>query len=107
MLLDNDFKVKIIKLYKGKLSKAFNLWRVNRSAMVIEMQTMQFEDIQGQNAEVEAMVRENDVKIKAADRSCKNNGAKHIKKLVTAAYQRNMKAYLNRWRSKNSHVNTQ
>jgi len=34
-------------------------------------------------------------------------GAKHIKKLVTAAYQRNMKAYLDRWRKKNGNMNTQ
>ena len=34
-------------------------------------------------------------------------GAKHIKKLVTAAYQRNMKAYLDRWRKKNDKSTTQ
>jgi len=44
--LDSDFKVKLIKLYRAKLSRAFNVWRVNRSAMVIEMQTLEFEEIQ-------------------------------------------------------------
>ena len=34
-------------------------------------------------------------------------GAKHIKKLVTAAYDRHMKAYLDRWRKKNGSMNTQ
>ena len=34
-------------------------------------------------------------------------GAKHIKKLVTAAYQRNMKHYLDRWRAKNGKSNQQ
>ena len=34
-------------------------------------------------------------------------GAKHINKLVIAAYHRNMKAYLDKWRKKNVHSNTQ
>jgi len=35
--MDKDFKIRLIKLYRSKLEKAFNLWRVNRSAMVIEI----------------------------------------------------------------------
>ena len=54
--------------------------------MTIEMQTMEFEDLQAANQEIEALCKENDLKIKAADRSSKGMGAKHIKKLVTAAY---------------------
>ena len=57
--------------------------------------------MQAQNQEAEALCKENDIKIKAADRSSRGMGAKHIKKLVTAAYQRNMKSYLDRWRKKN------
>ena len=63
---------------------------------------MEFQDLQAQNQEIESMCKENEVKIKAADRSSRGMGAKHIKKLVTAAYQRNMKAYLDRWRKKNN-----
>ena len=48
--VDNNFKIRLVKLYRDKLSKAFNLWKVNRAASVIEMQTMEFEDIQTQNA---------------------------------------------------------
>ena len=43
--VNQKFKMRLIKLYRSKLEKAFNLWRVNRSTMVIDMQTMQFEDI--------------------------------------------------------------
>ena len=102
--LDNDFKVRLIKLYRQKLAQAFNLWRVNRSAMVIEMQTIEFEDIQATNRKIEEVCREADAQIKQVDRSSRGIGAKHIKKLVTAAYQRNMKAYLDRWRKKNSQM---
>ena len=35
--MDKDFKIRLIKLYRCKLEKAFNQWRVNRSAMVIEI----------------------------------------------------------------------
>lgn len=35
--LDKDFKIKLIRLFRANLSIAFNRWRVNRSAMVIEM----------------------------------------------------------------------
>ena len=48
--VDNNFKIRLVKLYRDKLSKAFNLWKVNRAASIIEMQTMEFEDIQTQNA---------------------------------------------------------
>ena len=102
--LDNDFKIHLIKLYRQKLAQAFNLWRVNRSAMVIEMQTIEFEDIQATNRKIEEVCRETDAQIKQADRSSRGIGAKHIKKLVTAAYQRHMKAYLDRWRRKNSQM---
>ena len=57
--------------------------------------------------QIEQACRETEVKIQAADRSSKSMGAKHIKKLVTQAFQRNMKAYLDRWRNKNSSINTQ
>lgn len=48
------------------------------------------------------MCRQNEIKVQEAVRSSKNTAARHIRKLVTAAYQRNVKAYLDRWRSKNS-----
>ena len=50
------------------------------------MQTMEFEDIQNQNMMIEEESRKTELKIKAADRSSKNTGAKHIRKLVTDAY---------------------
>ena len=75
-----------MKLYRSKLSKAFNLWRVNRASLVIEMETMQMEDIQSSNAEIEETCRKREVEIKAADRSSKNMGAKHLKKLVSGAF---------------------
>jgi len=85
-VLNGEFKMRLIKLFRGKLEKAFNLWRVNRSAMVIDMQVMEFEGFQSKNQEIEVAVRENAAKIKAADRSCKSMGAKHIRKLVLGAY---------------------
>ena len=100
--INQTFKIKLIKLYRDKLAKAMNLWKVNKQALTIDMQTMEFQDLQAQNQEIESMCKENEVKIKAADRSSRGMGAKHIKKLVTAAYQRNMKAYLDRWRQKNN-----
>ena len=30
VLMDQKFKIKLIKLYRGKLEKAFNLWKVNK-----------------------------------------------------------------------------
>ena len=54
--------------------------------MVIDMQVMEFEGFQSKNQEIEVAVRENAAKIKAADRSCKSMGAKHIRKLVLGAY---------------------
>ena len=35
--MDQKFKIKLIKLYRGKLEKAFNLWKENKQAMVIDM----------------------------------------------------------------------
>ena len=64
---------------------------------------MQFEDIQASNVEIETACREKEEKIKAADRSSKGMGAKHIKKLVEKAFNAHMKAYLDRWRNKNNY----
>ena len=36
--LNANLKIRLIKLYRRRLEQAFNLWRVNRSAMIIEMQ---------------------------------------------------------------------
>ena len=47
---------------------------------------MQMEDIQSSNAEIEETCRKREVEIKAADRSSKNMGAKHLKKLVSGAF---------------------
>ena len=68
---------------------------------------MQFEDIQASNVEIETACREKEEKIKAADRSSKGMGAKHIKKLVEKAFNAHMKAYLDRWRNKNESSNAQ
>ena len=38
--------------------------------------------------------------------SSRNMGAKHIKKLVTAAFLRNVKSYFDKWRKKNTQSNT-
>ena len=46
IMMNKNFKIRLVKLYRSKLEKCFNLWRVNRSAMVIEMQTMEFEETQ-------------------------------------------------------------
>lgn len=35
--LDGSFKIHLIKLYRGKLSKAFNKWRVNRAVVAMEL----------------------------------------------------------------------
>ena len=43
---NGDFKQRLIKLYRSKIEKAFNLWRVNRAAMIIDMKVMEFEGIQ-------------------------------------------------------------
>lgn len=84
--VDNNFKIRLVKLYRDKLSKAFNLWKVNRAASVIEMQTMEFEDIQTQNAQIEEACRQTEVKIKELDRCSRNQGAKHLRKLVIGAF---------------------
>ena len=105
--VDNNFKIRLVKLYRDKLSKAFNLWKVNRAASVIEMQTMEFEDIQTQNAQIEEACRQTEVKIKELDRCSRNQGAKHLRKLVIGAFQKHMKMYLDRWRKANTHKNTQ
>lgn len=68
---------------------------------------MQFEDIQASNSAIETACREREEKIKAADRSSKGMGAKHIKKLVEKAFNAHMKAYFNRWRNKNENCNVQ
>jgi len=44
--MNQSFKIKLIKLYRDKLAKAFNLWKMNKQSMTIEMQTMDFEDLQ-------------------------------------------------------------
>ena len=74
--------------------------------MVIDMQTMEFEDFQNSNQEIEKVNREREIKIKQVDMSSRNMGAKHIKKLVTAAFLRNVKAYFDKWRKKNTQSNT-
>ena len=59
--MDRNFKIKLIKLFRGKLQAAFDVWRNNRSAKVIEMQTMQFEDFQAQNAVIEEVSRKTEL----------------------------------------------
>ena len=71
------------------------------------MQTMEFEDIQGQNAAIEEACRQNEAKIKEADRSCKNQGAKHLRKLVTNALMQHTKTYFDRWRKAKDYKNSQ
>lgn len=34
---NGNFKLRLLKLYRGKLAKALNLWRMNRDADVIEL----------------------------------------------------------------------
>ena len=43
MKLNNDFKVKLVKLFRGKLQQAFNLWKKGRShkAIVMQMEVME------------------------------------------------------------------
>ena len=40
--INQTFKIKLIKLYRDKLAKAMNLWKVNKQALTIDMQTMEF-----------------------------------------------------------------
>ena len=35
--INQTFKIKLIKLYRDKLAKAFNLWKVNKQAQTIDM----------------------------------------------------------------------
>lgn len=74
---------------------------MNRSASIIEMTTMEFEQMNQINGKIETACRRNEAKIQAADRSSKNMGARHLRKLVQQAFQANMKAYFDRWRAKN------
>lgn len=60
--IDGSFKVKLIKLYRQKLQKCFDLWRIKRSNLVIEMQAMECEEIQAQNHEIEVACRERELK---------------------------------------------
>lgn len=41
--MNKDFKVKLIKLFRGKLEQAFNLWKKGRShkAIVMQMEVME------------------------------------------------------------------
>lgn len=43
---NQTFRIKLIKLYHDKLAKAFHLWKLNKQANTIEMQTMEFTDLQ-------------------------------------------------------------
>ena len=44
--------MRLVKLFRGKLAAAFNLWRVNRAAAAIEMECVKYEDLQSSNAEI-------------------------------------------------------
>lgn len=67
---------------------------------------MEFESIQGQNMQIEEACRKEEVKIQAADRSSKNLGAKHLKKLVCGAFLQHIKQFFDRWRKKNVKMRT-
>ena len=65
--LDQNFKMRLVKLFRGKLAAAFNLWRVNRAAAAIEMECVKYEDLQSSNAEIQELSYETTRKIQAAD----------------------------------------
>ena len=78
--------MKLIRLYRGKLEKAFALWKKGRSHKAITMQMEVMEEFQSNNIEMETENRKIAQKIRQKDESMKSVSSKHVKKLMTQAF---------------------
>lgn len=88
----------LIKVYKGKIKRAFNLWCVGRDGVIISKQkkeisvlTEETGCINDENRQLNGVIQDNKFKIKSA-------ATKHLRKLVVESLYRNIKHYLRRWK---------
>ena len=95
--LNHDFKVKLVKLFRGKLAQAFDLWKKGRSHKAIVMQMEVMEEFQANNIEMETEDRKIAQKIKVKDESMRAVSSKHIKKLMAHAFQRHLRHHFLKW----------
>ena len=103
VVINTSLRLRIVKLHRDSLQKAFNLWREGRSWAVIMEQQQGIIEMQAGNFQLQEESRSIERAINEKDQSTKSSASRKLHSMVAQALMKHTKHFLDRWRSNVAH----
>lgn len=103
IVINTSLRLRIVKLHRDSLQRAFNLWREGRSWAVIDEQQQGILELQAGNSSLQEQSLSIQRAINEKDQSTKSSASRKLHSMVAQALMKHTKHFLDRWRSNVAH----